>query len=569
MMKKTVSLILTICIILTLIISGPYTFAESTEDNITFEMSSEWARAWLLISMENNLVSENSLNNLKEMISREEFCELVMKLYTGLGGKDFPINKMLPFSDTTNIEVIRAYHLGIVEGTGEGVFNPHGHVTREQMAVMLHRLMDSLGIYPITDMQYLDFADESDISEYAKSSIQLLYKVGVINGLGNQLIAPKSHATHEEAIVMSARLFSEFEDFERVVSDELFDLALNRLMPTDKNYMFSPLSIKMALAMAANGANGATLEEILKTLNISDLATFNDLALNLIQTYSENESVKLNIANSIWLNKDHHYEEVSFAESYQNVIEEYYEGYSQVVDNANAVDAINGWVNEKTNGKIPELIDNSEFLAFLANAIYFKGDWAVQFDEMLTADDTFTDRNNTESQMQFMNQTGYFEYFEENGLQMVKLPYKDGKTSMYIALTDDRQIDLTQKVTEMASKRVQLSIPKFEVKFEVELSDMLKEMGIVTAFKEYDADLKGMFTEISENTFISSVVHKTFINVDEFGTEAAAVTGISVGVTSMPTDEPVVFKADRPFTYIIRDDVNNEILFMGEFAFAE
>lgn len=568
-MKKTISFILTICLLVTLMLSSPYIFADRIEDTVELEMASEWARPWLIISAENGLALENSYNNLKGMISREEFCELVMKLYTGLGGKDFPINKMLPFSDTTNIEVIRAYHLGIVEGTGEGVFDPEGYVTREQMAVMLHRLMDKLGIYPITDMQYLDFADEDEISDYTKSSIQLLYKVGVINGVGNQRIAPKNHATVEEAVVMSARLFNEFEDFDRVVSDQPFYLALNRLMPTDENYMFSPLSIKMALAMAANGANGATLEEILKTLNIEDLETFNEMALNLIQAYSENESVRLSIANSIWLNKDHHYEEVSFSDSYQTIIEEYYKGYSQVVDNEDAVETINDWVNEKTNGKISELIDNSEFLAFLANAIYFRGDWASQFDELATKEDTFTDRNNLESQMQFMNQIGYFEYFEENGLQIVKLPYKDGKTSMYIALTDDRQIDLTQKITEMSSKRVQLSIPKFEVKFEVELSDALKEMGIVTAFKEYEADLKGMFTEISENTFISSVVHKTFISVDEFGTEAAAVTGISVGVTSMPTDEPILFKADRPFTYIIRDDVNNEILFMGEFAFVE
>ena len=568
-MKKTISFILTICLLVTLMLSSPYIFADRIEDTVELEMASEWARPWLIISAENGLALENSYNNLKGMISREEFCELVMKLYTGLGGKDFPINKMLPFSDTTNIEVIRAYHLGIVEGTGEGVFDPEGYVTREQMAVMLHRLMDKLGIYPITDMQYLDFADEDEISDYTKSSIQLLYKVGVINGVGNQRIAPKNHATVEEAVVMSARLFNEFEDFDRVVSDQPFYLALNRLMPTDENYMFSPLSIRMALAMAANGANGATLEEILKTLNIEDLETFNEMALNLIQAYSENESVRLSIANSIWLNKDHHYEEVSFSDSYQTIIEEYYKGYSQVVDNEDAVQTINDWVNEKTNEKIPELIDNSEFLAFLANAIYFRGDWASQFDELATKEDTFTDRNNLESQMQFMNQIGYFEYFEENGLQIVKLPYKDGKTSMYIALTDDRQIDLTQKITEMSSKRVQLSIPKFEVKFEVELSDVLKEMGIVTAFKEYEADLKGMFTEISENTFISSVVHKTFISVDEFGTEAAAVTGISVGVTSMPTDEPILFKADRPFTYIIRDDVNNEILFMGEFAFVE
>lgn len=568
-MKKTISFILTICLLVTLMLSSPYIFADRIEDTVELEMASEWARPWLIISAENGLALENSYNNLKGMISREEFCELVMKLYTGLGGKDFPINKMLPFSDTTNIEVIRAYNLGIVEGTGEGVFDPEGYVTREQMAVMLHRLMDKLGIYPITDMQYLDFADEDEISDYTKSSIQLLYKVGVINGVGNQRIAPKNHATVEEAVVMSARLFNEFEDFDRVVSDQPFYLALNRLMPTDENYMFSPLSIKMALAMAANGANGATLEEILKTLNIEDLETFNEMALNLIQAYSENESVRLSIANSIWLNKDHHYEEVSFSDSYQTIIEEYYKGYSQVVDNEDAVETINDWVNEKTNGKISELIDNSEFLAFLANAIYFRGDWASQFDELATKEDTFTDRNNLESQMQFMNQIGYFEYFEENGLQIVKLPYKDGKTSMYIALTDDRQIDLTQKITEMSSKRVQLSIPKFEVKFEVELSDALKEMGIVTAFKEYEADLKGMFTEISENTFISSVVHKTFISVDEFGTEAAAVTGISVGVTSMPTDEPILFKADRPFTYIIRDDVNNEILFMGEFAFVE
>ena len=140
---------------------------------------------------------------------------------------------------------------------------------------------------------------------------------------------------------------------------------------------------------------------------------------------------------------------------------------------------------------------------------------------------------------------------------------------MYIAIPASRDVNFSKGIENMERKRVQISMPKFKTEFAVTLNDILTEMGIQTAFDKNKADFKKMFTQVVENIYISDVIHKTFINVDENGTEAAAATGIVIDVTSIPTEEPIVFKADKPFTYFIRDNANGEILFMGEYAYIE
>ena len=559
-MKRTIAIAMTICLLMAGVTSGLSVYAESPE---------EWWEPYMEEAQKSGLVKEMDLQKLQEEMTREDFVKMVINLYAVMGGKTVEPSESSPFEDTENQKIIQAYELGIVQGVGNRLFDPSGLITREQMAVMLNRVMDALEIFPITTMEYILFDDEDEISDWAKSSVQLLYKVGVLTGVSERTIAPKNEATNQQGMVMAVRVMKTFEEYmqdEEVVS--YFD-NINLLMPTTENYMFSPISIQMALAMAAVGAEGETLEEILLALDIQDLQGFSEKTGRLIASYRENQTVQLNIANSIWLNQDHHYEEVAFSEAYKDMIETYYEGYGQVVNNDNAENEINKWVEEKTAGRITELVDNSDFLAFIANVIYFKGEWKNQFEEELTTEGAFTDREGNQHVLPFMNQTGYFDYFKDETLEMIRLPYVDDRTSMYLILSEDRPIDFIENTKTITNRYVELSLPKFEVEFNVTLNELLKDLGIQTAFMPYEADFKGMFTDMTENAFISAVEHKSFIQVDEAGTEATAVTGISVGVTSLPTEELISFKADKPFTFVVMDDMNGTVLFMGEYAFVE
>lgn len=168
-----------------------------------------------------------------------------------------------------------------------------------------------------------------------------------------------------------------------------------------------------------------------------------------------------------------------------------------------------------------------------------------------------------------MNTLGYFEYYKDDSVEMIRLPYKDGRTSMYIAIPADssnREINYENNIEKMTGTRVQVSIPKFETEFKINLKEFLTEMGIETAFNPAKANFDNMF-EPDIDAYIDDIIHKTYIKVDERGTEAAAVTAVIINTTALIPEEPVIFKADRPFTYFIRDDINGEILFVGEQAY--
>ena len=284
--------------------------------------------------------------------------------------------------------------------------------------------------------------------------------------------------------------------------DELgFSENLNAQMPTDQNYMFSPLSIKMAMAMAANGAKGTTQKEILDATGIADLNKYNESTSQLIKKYKDNDSIKLNIANSIWLNRDS-YNDVDFSSTYRTTIQNYFDGEIQKVDAKSAVNTINNWVSQKTNQKITKIINDNDFSAALINATYFKGKWESPFEKSDTKKDTFTDRKNETSQIDFMNQTDYFDYCDSDGVQMVRLPYKDSKISMYIALSDDRTINFEKNIAEMTYTRVALHIPKFQTEYSTRLNDILGNLGIKTAFDKKNADFKPMDTVLWQTQLI-------------------------------------------------------------------
>jgi serine protease inhibitor len=412
---------------------------------------------------------------------------------------------------------------GYINGTSNTTFEPDRTVTGQEFVKMLLTAMGYQGI-TIKDAYEAGIKFALLVNNYTKLAVStegyLLLRNDVVHLCYSALLVKTADGKMLKDVLVEKGIVNEQDLNRRIIcvsekpaEERSFAWNLNALMPSDENYMFSPLSIKMALAMAATGADGATKDEILNTVRIENLDEFNKSAAQLINEYAENDKVKLNIANSLWLNTDY-YKSVDFASTFKDTIEKYYQADSEKVTNADAVKTINDWVDKKTNGKITKLIEDPDFLAYLVNAIYFKGEWAKQFDEGTTAKAAFTDRNGKETELEFMNQTGYFDYYEDGYCQMIRLPYRDGKTSMYVALPAGRDVDLDDGIANMKSTRVKLSLPKFKTEFSIKLIDTLKSMGVTAAFDADQANFKNMFTAAPENIFITDVIHKTFINVD-------------------------------------------------------
>lgn len=348
------------------------------------------------------------------------------------------------------------------------------------------------------------------------------------------------------------------------------DFDFMKYMPKDQNYMISPFSIKMAMMMAANGANGYTQKEILSALGVSSIDEYNQKASDIITRYNSNKDVNLNVANSIWLNKTEAMG-ANFKDTYKKIISDFYKGVAREESADTIASKINDFIAKETNNKITNVLPAERpagFLSALVNTIYFKGSFENQFDTANTKKDTFTDRNGNKSEIDFMNQTKHFGYYENDGVQMLKMNYSGRDIAMYILLNDDdKDVDINDIISKMEYKNVSVSMPKFKTEFTKSFVDVLKQMGINIAFTNA-ADFSNMFDNVEAH--ISDVIHKTFIEVDENGTEAAAATVILMTKNSLPMPEEIKeFKANRPFTYFIRDEVSGEILFLGEYAFTK
>ena len=348
------------------------------------------------------------------------------------------------------------------------------------------------------------------------------------------------------------------------------DFDFMKYMPKDQNYMISPFSIKMAMMMAANGANGYTQKEILSALGVSSIDEYNQKASDIITRYNSNKDVNLNVANSIWLNKTEAMG-ANFKDTYKKIISDFYKGVAREESADTIASKINDFIAKETNNKITNVLPAERpagFLSALVNTIYFKGSFENQFDTANTKKDTFTDRNGNKSEIDFMNQTKHFGYYENDGVQMLKMNYYGRDIAMYILLNDDdKDVDINDIISKMEYKNVSVSMPKFKTEFTKSFVDVLKQMGINIAFTNA-ANFSNMFDNVEAH--ISDVIHKTFIEVDENGTEAAAATVILMTKNSLPMPEEIKeFKANRPFTYFIRDEVSGEILFLGEYAFTK
>lgn len=551
---------------------------------------SDWAKESVEQALSSGITTEALIiQNPQKAITRKKFSALAFNCIknapTIVNFKES--EKSSPFTDTDDPAITKLYEIGIISGKSETSFAPEDFLTREEAATILLRMADYLGIdIPDKEYTYNDkiYTDGIDISVWALSAVCNAKELGIMNGVSDTHFAPQDTYTAEQAITTIMRLYNMIP--ERSVNT--FSAKLNRYMPDDENYMFSPFSIKSAFALAANGAEGETQSEILDVIGIDNLDDFNEKSKSMIETYSNCDVAKLNIANSIWINSSK--TSWRFSDNYKNKVSQYYNGISSTVNDNNAVEEINSWVDKQTNGKIPTIINNSEFFAILVNAVYFKAEWENEFNEHATWEGDFTERNGTKKETDFMNMVAYLNYCDENGIRMVEMPYKtiiseteendsiiNTSISMYVALTDNDTIDMEEYIYDNLKKGnfkntfIDLSLPKFEMNFLAkDVDTALIELGIKKAFSS-EAQFSPMLNK--GHVFLSDVLHKTYIKVDEKGTEAAAVTALPAPGGGMGTPiqlpEPIIFNADKPFTFVIYDNTNNEVLFMGEYAYVK
>lgn len=358
------------------------------------------------------------------------------------------------------------------------------------------------------------------------------------------------------------------------------DLYENLASDSDKNVFFSPWSISAALSMTYEGARGETADQMASILHLPGNDTVRRSSFARIHNLlNVNREYKLKEANALWTHKDY-----EFLESYLNVNKDYYGAKVENLDFVNnkgeAVDTINQWVKEKTEGKIEKLIKesmvNSMTRMVLTNAIYFKGAWQIQFDEEKTTQEEFKVSSDKKVKVQMMQLTGEkaeFNFTENKNLKALELPYKGKDLSMILflpkkdfGLSDLEEEFSVQKLSqiesEMNKEEVDVYLPRFEFKTKYPLKEKLQRMGMKLPFNPKKADFSGM--DGTNKLFIQFVRHKAYVKVNEEGTEAAAATGVVVGATS--AGPMTVFRADHPFLFMIKDRRTGSILFMGRMS---
>ncbi|MBI2645040.1 serpin family protein [Candidatus Uhrbacteria bacterium] len=338
----------------------------------------------------------------------------------------------------------------------------------------------------------------------------------------------------------------------------------------NKNIFISPSSIALALSMVYNGANGETKNAMQKTLQFKNLdsATVNQESLGLINSLKNPDpNVELSVANSVWARNG-----VDFKKDFISVVGRYFNAEISTLDfsNSYAADTINAWVSKNTKGKIPSIVSPpipSDTVMYLINAVYFKGSWTTAFDKTLTEDRTFTTSQGVSKKHPFMRQYGDMPYLETKDFQSVNLSYgKNKRLSMVVFLPKNlnnfvQNLDANtwnDWMKQYEKTEGTIVLPRFKMEYEKGLVPLLTQLGMGVAFQN-NADLTG----IGDSLNISEVKHKTYVNVNEEGTEAAAVTSVDIGETSAEPAQIFYMEVNRPFFFVIRDNQTQEILFMG------
>jgi serine protease inhibitor len=344
----------------------------------------------------------------------------------------------------------------------------------------------------------------------------------------------------------------------------------------DQNVVVSPLSAGLAVSMLANGAQGQTLAGIQQALATGmDLDGLNGTNAALVQALQSGD-VELAIANSLWAR-----EGVPFLPAFMETNRRFYQAEVAALDfdSPEAVERINRWVSDRTNGRIKRMVDppiSPEVVMYLMNAVYFKGRWQDEFQASATRPMPFRAPGGT-VQRPMMTRTGEYGYRRGDGFSAVRLPYRGGRFAMYVLLPDSSSsvAALRQRLSPESWKQwmggfntreVRVVMPKYRVNVESRLNAPLQAMGMADAFSQVNADFGRLLPAVDRGpgiVYVSEAKQKVFVEVNEEGTEAAAVTGIEMRTTSAPP-QPVSFVVDRPFLLAVRDDQTGALLFIGQ-----
>jgi serpin B len=392
----------------------------------------------------------------------------------------------------------------------------------------------------------------------------ILSIIVLITSLGLGCGGPRALTIGEQQLVESSNTFG-FELFKEVVDQE-----------GDKNIFISPLSVSMALGMTLNGADGDTYEAMSETLELAGLTEdeINKSYESLIELLSGlDPEVIFQIANSIWYRQG-----FPVKESFLDICQQYFDAGAEELDfdDPGAVDTINSWVNENTDGKIEGIVDppiNPLTIMFLINAIYFNGNWKYQFDEQDTRSETFYLTDGSESECQMMVQHATLSYYRSDTFQAVDLPYGNGKYSMTVLLPAQNNdidnlianlndISWNDWMARLVDQELRLYLPKFTLEYDLLMNDVLKAMGMEVAFTRWEANFGRMLDlgHVEGPLYIDKVKHKTFVKVNEEGTEAAAVTSVEMVLEGAPPS----MRVNRPFIFLIRENHSGSILFAGK-----
>ena len=338
-----------------------------------------------------------------------------------------------------------------------------------------------------------------------------------------------------------------------------------------KNLTISPLSIFQALSLVTNGANGETQNELLKLLDNKGMEEINEINIKIISKIKDMSS--LEIANAIMTR-------VSPLPSFIKIAKEIYFSEIQSLKN---VQQVNKWCDNKTHGKIQKIIDelSDNIFMIILNAVYFKGLWINQFNKELTSKKIFYNYNSESDgkQIDTMKITKHFSYFQDSNLQAIRLPFRKDFMSALIILPN-KNININEFINilnddneyfysiidNLKYSKVNLELPKFEITYKESLKEILKNMGVNLAF-----NIKADFSKIrnQNDLMIDEVIHKTYLKVNEEGTEAAAVTMIEMTLTSMMPKAEIIYNMiiNRPFLFILRNEdlpKNYDILFISK-----
>ncbi len=394
------------------------------------------------------------------------------------------------------------------------------------------------------------------------SSILLVLAVSSTDAAGGKLIPP----TGGEGEIKTVRLVHAYTMFG-------FDLYAKVLVEHAlQNVFISPASVAIALAMTMGGANGTTEEAMAHVMKLvgMEASEINGENKALIDRLgAAYHGIEVSTANSLWLRPDFPF--------HRDFIEKSTTFFSADVFNELDAEKINEWVSEKTREKIRNIVEEirPDDIAYLVNAIYFKGIWTREFDPEKTTDEDFHLIDGSTVSVPMMNQSGEYRYLEDEAMQAIALPYGEGAVTMYVFLPKPGlelaafHSRLNGETWETVIKGFtpcegRIALPRFRCEFTTGLVDALAALGMGVAFSAGEADFSRMCDLSRGNVAIGSVIHKAFVEVNEEGTEAAAATAVGMRLTSIQKlPEPFVMTVDRPFYFAIRDEQSGTVLFMG------